>query len=107
VLRGCDALFRTGGEEFAVLLLDATDAAQARAIAERLREQIESHPLHAGGCAVPMTVSVGLAALDASDAAWEDVLARADNALYHAKQHGRNRVSVANGAGAVCEQAVA
>jgi diguanylate cyclase (GGDEF)-like protein len=107
VLRGCDALFRTGGEEFAVLLLDATDAAQARTIAERLREQIESHPLHTGGCAVPMTVSVGLAALDAADAAWEDVLARADNALYHAKQHGRNRVSVANGAGAVCEQAVA
>jgi diguanylate cyclase (GGDEF)-like protein len=106
VLRGCDALFRTGGEEFAVLL-DAADATQARAAAERLRAQVESHPLHAGGRAVPMTVSVGVAALDADDAGWEDVLARADNALYHAKQHGRNRVSVANGSGAVCAQAVA
>jgi PleD family two-component response regulator len=48
-----------------------------------------------------------VAALDADDAGWEDVLARADNALYHAKQHGRNRVSVANGSGAVCAQAVA
>ena len=106
VLRGCDALFRTGGEEF-VVLLDALDAAQARTAAERLREQVESHPLRSSGCVVPMTVSVGVAALDAHDATWEDVLARADNALYHAKQHGRNRVSVASGAGAVCAQAVA
>jgi diguanylate cyclase (GGDEF)-like protein len=106
VLRGCDALFRTGGEEFAVLL-DAADSAQARAVAERLREQIESHPLHADGCVVPMTVSVGVAAMDPVDVTWEDVLARADNALYHAKQHGRNRVSVANGTGVVCAQAVA
>jgi diguanylate cyclase (GGDEF)-like protein len=106
VLRGCDALFRTGGEEFAVLL-DAPDAAQARLVAERLREQIESHPLHASGRAVALTVSVGVAALDEADTSWEDVLARSDIALYHAKQHGRNRVSVANRNGAVCAQAVA
>jgi diguanylate cyclase (GGDEF)-like protein len=106
VVRGCDSLFRIGGEEFAVLL-GAPDAAHARAIAERLREQVETHPLHAGGCAVPMTVSVGVAALDPADASWEDVLARADAALYHAKQHGRNRVSIASGNGAVCAQAVA
>jgi diguanylate cyclase (GGDEF)-like protein len=106
VLRGCDALFRTGGEEFAVLL-DTSDASLAHAIAERLREQVESTPLHADGSVVPMTVSVGVAALDAQDANWEDVLARADSALYHAKQHGRNRVSIANGSGAVCAQAVA
>ena len=41
-----------------------------------------------------MTVSVGLAAVRDGDAQWEDVLRRADDALYHAKQHGRNRVSV-------------
>jgi Diguanylate cyclase, GGDEF domain len=46
------------------------------------------------GAAVAMTVSVGVAALDARDDKWEDVLQRADEALYHAKQHGRNRVSV-------------
>lgn len=106
VLRGCDALFRTGGEEFAVLI-EAADAAAVRAVAERLREQVESHPLYTEGCAVPMTVSVGVAALDAADATWEDVLARADIALYHAKQHGRNRVSIAKGTGVVCAQAVA
>jgi diguanylate cyclase (GGDEF)-like protein len=106
VLRGCDALFRTGGEEFAVLL-DAADPMQARAVAERLREQIDSHPLRTSGCVVPMTVSVGVAAMDPVDATWEDMLGRADNALYHAKQHGRNRVSVASGAGTMCAQAVA
>jgi diguanylate cyclase (GGDEF)-like protein len=41
-----------------------------------------------------MTVSVGLAAAQPNDAQWEDVLRRADEAMYHAKRHGRNRVSV-------------
>jgi PleD family two-component response regulator len=45
--------------------------------------------------------------MDPVDATWEDMLGRADNALYHAKQHGRNRVSVASGAGTMCAQAVA
>lgn len=106
VLRGCDALFRTGGEEFAVLL-DAPEGGDVRAVAERLREQVECHPLYAGGRVVAMTVSVGVAALDTADASWEEVLARADTALYHAKQHGRNRVSIAKGSGAVCAQALA
>jgi diguanylate cyclase (GGDEF)-like protein len=89
------------------VLLDAADPMQARAVAERLREQIDSHPLRTSGCVVPMTVSVGVAAMDPVDATWEDMLGRADNALYHAKQHGRNRVSVASGAGTMCAQAVA
>jgi diguanylate cyclase (GGDEF)-like protein len=41
-----------------------------------------------------MTVSVGVAAARDADAQWEDVLKRADEAMYHAKQHGRDRVSV-------------
>jgi diguanylate cyclase (GGDEF)-like protein len=43
---------------------------------------------------VPMTVSVGVAAARENDLRWEDVLRHADEAMYHAKQHGRNRVSV-------------
>lgn len=105
-LRGCDALFRTGGAEFAALL-GALDARDARAVAECLRARIESHPLQAGGRAVALTVSAGMAALDPADATWEDLLARAASALYHARQHGRNRVSVANGAGAIAAQAAA
>ncbi len=93
VLRGYDALFRIGGEEFAVLLAGAEPDA-VRGIAERLRELVAHAPLVIDGHVVPMTVSVGVAALAPSDQKWEDILRRADEALYHAKQHGRNRVSV-------------
>jgi len=93
VLRGCDALFRIGGEEFAVLVADS-HADDVGRIAERLRESVAASPLDADGRAVRMTVSVGVAALTADDTRWEDILRRADEALYHAKQHGRDRVSV-------------
>jgi diguanylate cyclase (GGDEF)-like protein len=93
VLRGCDALFRIGGEEFAVLVADGRPDDTPR-VAERLRATVAASPLAADGHMVPMTVSVGVAALADDDARWEDILRRADEALYHAKQHGRNRVSV-------------
>jgi len=93
VLRGYDALFRIGGEEFAVLVTGEQPDDVCR-IAERLREAVAGTPLAVDGASVSMTVSVGVAALDARDGKWEDILQRADEALYHAKQHGRNRVSV-------------
>ena len=93
VLRGYDALFRIGGEEFAVLVVGENPGAVC-GIAERLREVVAGAPLTVDGAAVAMTVSVGVAALDQQDNKWEDILRRADEALYHAKQHGRNRVSV-------------
>jgi diguanylate cyclase (GGDEF)-like protein len=93
VLRGYDALFRIGGEEFAVLVI-GEHAGGVCAMAERLREAVAAAPLTVDGKAVAMTVSVGVAALDAHDHKWEDILHRADEALYHAKQSGRNRVSV-------------
>jgi diguanylate cyclase (GGDEF)-like protein len=98
VLRGYDALFRLGGEEFAVLVGDA-DPDDVHGVAERLREQVAAVPLQLPNATVPMTVSVGVAALEPRDMRWEDILDRADAALYHAKQHGRNRVSVLDGAG--------
>jgi diguanylate cyclase (GGDEF)-like protein len=93
VLRGHDALFRIGGEEFAVLVVGER-VGDVCGIAERLREVVAGAPLTVDGAAVPMTLSVGVAALDAHDHKWEDILHRADEALYHAKQNGRNRVSV-------------
>jgi diguanylate cyclase (GGDEF)-like protein len=93
VLRGYDALFRIGGEEFAVLVV-GEHAGNVGAMAERLREAVVAAPLTVEGMPVPMTVSVGVAALDAHDRKWEEILRRADEALYHAKQNGRNRVSV-------------
>jgi diguanylate cyclase (GGDEF)-like protein len=93
VLRGNDALFRTGGEEFAVLI-EGGRLHDVRAIAERLREQIAATPLRTDDLVVPMTVSVGVAAHDHHDASWEAILRRADEALYRAKRLGRNRVDV-------------
>jgi diguanylate cyclase (GGDEF)-like protein len=92
-LRGYDALFRIGGEEFAVLV-DGGSLAGVTGTAQRLREQLAATPLQTQDLSVPMTVSVGVAAARCGDAQWEDVLRRADEAMYHAKRHGRNRVSV-------------
>jgi diguanylate cyclase (GGDEF)-like protein len=92
-LRGYDALFRIGGEEFAVLVYGGSQA-DAAGIAQRLCALVADTPLPVQDATVPMTVSVGLAAARPGDAQWEDVLRRADEAMYHAKRHGRNRVSV-------------
>ena len=93
VLRGHNGLFRTGGEEFAVLLTDiAPDA--VRDLAEAVRTRIATAPLRVRDHVVPMTVSAGVAMRSPHDGSWEDTLRRADEALYHAKTHGRNRVDV-------------
>jgi diguanylate cyclase (GGDEF)-like protein len=93
VLRGYDALFRIGGEEFAVLV-GGGSLADVQGIAQRLRDMVAATPMLEQGFAVPMTVSVGLAAARENDLRWEDVLRHADEAMYYAKQHGRNRVAV-------------
>lgn len=99
VLHGHEALFRIGGEEFAVLLAGRR-MHDVCAIAERLREQIATMPLRTEEAIVPMTVSVGVAAYGHQEPDWEAVLRRADEALYRAKAHGRNRVDVCNRASA-------
>lgn len=93
ILRGYDALFRIGGEEFAVLVSGGS-LDDVQDIAQRLRGLVAGTPLLAQGLVVPMTVSVGLAAARDGDVQWEDVLRRADEAMYHAKRYGRDRVSV-------------
>jgi len=92
-VRGIDIACRFGGEEFVVAMPD-TDPALARAVAERLRISVASEPfLVAGGSrAIPVTVSVGLAALERAGDAPDRMLKRADSALYAAKREGRNRV---------------
>ena len=69
----------------------------AEAVAERIRERIEAtpFPIHRGTRAVPVTVSIGVAAREAGDTAAGEMLKRADLALYRAKQQGRNRVIAA------------
>ncbi|RMG53904.1 MAG: diguanylate cyclase [Gammaproteobacteria bacterium] len=89
VLRDTDILGRTGGEEFAVLLPDA-DLDQAEEIAERIRERVASSPLQYGRIRIPLTVSIGVVALEGEGL--DTALRQADHALYSAKKEGRNRV---------------
>ncbi|MCP5432190.1 MAG: diguanylate cyclase [Alphaproteobacteria bacterium] len=94
-LRPFDLVFRTGGEEFSVIL-PGTDAASAHEAAERLREAIAARPVAADGAQIPVTVSVGLAeAVDGMDP--KELVEAADAALYRAKAEGRNRVVASPG----------
>ncbi|MGH2910190.1 MAG: GGDEF domain-containing protein, partial [Solirubrobacteraceae bacterium] len=94
-LRGQDAAYRFGGEELLLILRGATQE-EALKVAERVRERVQRaafvHPLADNGV---LTVSIGLAG-GAEEP--EDLLARADNALYRAKESGRNRVVAADDA---------
>jgi diguanylate cyclase (GGDEF)-like protein/PAS domain S-box-containing protein len=91
-LRDCDDLGRIGGEEFAVVLRDVSDA-EAHAICERLRDAISRAPCELDNICLRITVSGGIAELGPDLAA--DILNRADMALYRAKSNGRNRVCLA------------
>jgi diguanylate cyclase (GGDEF)-like protein len=97
-LRGYDAVGRFGGEEFVALLpgIDASDAGHA---AERLRRRIESLavPLPGGDRVVSVSASIGVALCPDHGDSLDDVLRAADDAMYQAKQAGRNTVRVAPG----------
>ena len=92
-LRKVDTLGRIGGEEFAVILPSAALPA-ARVFAERLRKKVAETPLVQESGTVPITVSIGVTEMKADDASAADALIRADRALYHAKECGRNKVMV-------------
>ena len=94
VSRQNDLAARYGGEEFCLVLPD-TDSAEARAAAERVCRELEAQSFEPeNGVALRITCSVGVASVTATDKTPIDVLERADNALYTAKESGRNRVSV-------------
>ncbi len=85
---------RQGGEEFVVLFAGA-DGEGAYAAGERLRLAVAERPFVAGELNLPVTVSIGVAVQGPADRHFDDVLRRADEALYAAKSGGRNRVEVA------------
>lgn len=91
VLRTSDVFCRIGGEEFAALLPE-TDMDNAARIAERLRISIEQMVVISGDDKIQFTACMGLAQLKKNDTTAEEVLKRADKALYEAKESGRNRV---------------
>jgi two-component system cell cycle response regulator len=92
-IRGIDLACRYGGEEF-VVVMPETDMAVAAMVAERLRRRIATEPfaIQQGSRNIPLTISIGLAALAGKDDNAAGVLKRADLALYRAKRDGRNRV---------------
>jgi diguanylate cyclase (GGDEF)-like protein len=92
-LRETDVLGRLGGDEFAILLPETGDgqdqADRLRRTVERLRTTLDD------GTDLILTVSIGVASVRPEDESIDDVVARADEALYEAKQSGRNRVATA------------
>ncbi|WP_245688136.1 GGDEF domain-containing protein [Salimicrobium halophilum] len=91
-VRSFDVVSRNGGEEFSVLLLDAS-LEKSRYIGERVRKNVQLHPfLLTTGKYIHITVSIGLAHYKATTAEPEHLLKNADKALYKAKRSGRNKL---------------
>jgi diguanylate cyclase (GGDEF)-like protein len=90
VLRSSDLCGRTGGEEFAILVPGVTQE-MAKEIAERIR--VATATVREDGLP-EVTVSIGIAMLGDRDKALDDLLGRADTALYRAKGEGRNRIAL-------------
>ena len=99
VLRPTDTIARTGGEEFVVLFRDLAPGDVADT-AERMRAAVEEGTFVIDASPVPLTTSAGIAFHHADDTSLDDVLRRADRALYLAKAAGRNRLEIAPADGA-------
>jgi two-component system cell cycle response regulator len=92
-IRNIDLACRYGGEEF-VIVMPETDMGVATVVAERLRRRIATEPfsIQQGAGSLPVTISIGIAALSEPTDTAAVILKRADQALYRAKRDGRNRV---------------
>jgi len=99
IRQASDWVARYGGEEF-VVVLPETDLAGAARTAEKIRSVCEAQPFASSGGPISITASFGVAAYDAGGgpvgAAAEALLRQADAALYHSKNEGRNRITVAD-----------
>jgi diguanylate cyclase (GGDEF)-like protein len=92
-LRDCDTVARVGGDEYAAILVGLTPAEAGEAL-ERARDSVAARPAQTAKGEVPITITVGFAvAVGRADESPTDVLERADQALYEAKEAGRNRVA--------------
>lgn len=90
-MRSIDLAARYGGEEFAIIL-ENTDQKGAELLAERIREEIESLALSCGSETVSVTMSLGIAIYPNHSTDTAELIAKADQALYAAKENGRNQV---------------
>jgi two-component system, cell cycle response regulator len=91
-VRTVDIVARYGGEEF-VVILPETSPSGATTFAERLRMGIAAHEFVTGVTKIRLTVSIGISTFPAANiVSADDFFARADAAMYRAKQDGRNQV---------------
>lgn len=91
-VRRDDVVFRYGGEEFAIIF-PCTDHGEARWVAERLRAAVENLGLNWHGLTLNLSASIGVTAAVPGDSP-EAVIRRADQALYQAKNGGRNQIVI-------------
>ncbi len=89
-LRKSDLTGRIGGEEFAVLLRESTEA-QAWSVAERVRTALQQMPIRHRDTTIEVTVSIGVAQSGADGESFAELFRTADQRLYQAKRSGRNR----------------
>lgn len=97
-LRNVDFSGRIEGDKFAVLLPE-TDQAAATIFAERLRSKVAETSVSIGDQPIPITVNIGIAAIQVTDETADQVLQRADQALARAKAGGRNQIALAEPTG--------
>lgn len=90
-LRILDSAGRYGGEEF-LIVLGQTDLQQALQTAERIRLAVQEHIFTGEDVTLRATISIGVAEMSTEDMTINELIGRADQALYDAKGHGRNRV---------------
>jgi diguanylate cyclase (GGDEF)-like protein len=94
-IRAEDIACRYGGEEFLLVLPDAS-VEDARRRAEYIRRQVaEVEPVYRGRALDRVNLSLGVATYPVHGASWEELIHAADAALYRAKREGRNRVAIA------------
>jgi diguanylate cyclase (GGDEF)-like protein/PAS domain S-box-containing protein len=91
-IREIDMFARFGGDEFALLLPEASYE-QAYVVIERIRLAVEAQPIEIDGKFVSITISAGIANLSVDQEAFDQLLSQADQALYRAKEAGRNQVA--------------
>ena len=92
-IREQDLLARFGGEEF-VVIMPETDLEGAMQLAERICANVRKRPYRHNSVDIPITVSIGISGILASDTRYEQILDRADHALYQAKTLGWDRYEV-------------
>ena len=90
-MRPMDVVGRVGGEEFGILLPE-TDLPAALVVAEKLRDRIEQSSIEVPGATLSATASLGAATMSSTCLNFDDLLRRADENLYRAKESGRNKV---------------